>query len=303
MIDSLREQMNTILLSAQSQAEETSRKAVLKARLDLADRLNHAVRSFVQAENVPQWKDVLLDSVQGFCGRAALLQVGEDTFSLDIGRGFSGQKFLVKREAAPALQQALEEGETTVAANVASEVSSTIAEFAQGSVKIFLFPIISNGKKPGLLLADGVIEQSAVEMICNAAGLALEKAQKKSQEITNIAVVPDLMKTRTEAAASTPLWAEYPMPARLKHARAQRFARTLVAEMQLYHSSAVRSGRKAANLYSSLQAQIDTARSRFKDEFQPGEQTMIDYLHLELTETLANNETKLLGADYPGPLA
>jgi len=29
---------------------------------------------------------------------------------------------------------------------------------------------------------------------------------------------------------------------------------------------------------------------------------MVDYLHLELLRTLANDDSDLLGKDYPGPL-
>jgi hypothetical protein len=29
----------------------------------------------------------------------------------------------------------------------------------------------------------------------------------------------------------------------------------------------------------------------------------VDYLHLELVRTLANDEVELLGQEYPGPLA
>jgi hypothetical protein len=29
---------------------------------------------------------------------------------------------------------------------------------------------------------------------------------------------------------------------------------------------------------------------------------MVDYLHLEMVHTLANDDAELLGKDYPGPL-
>lgn len=303
MIDSLRDQMNAMLQSAQTQSEEAAKKTIQKARRDIVDRMNHVIRSFVQAENVDQWKEVLMDSVQSHCSRAALLRVQDEEILLDVARGYTEKPFLVRRDAAPAIQHAIQSGETTVAANVASEVSGTIAEYVGNAEKIYLFPIVSNGKTLGLLMVDGVTLQSALEMISSAAGLSLQKAQQNHTEIAKIAPVTNLNITRTESQTSIPVWAKFPKEQQGLHARAHRFARVQVAKMQLEHAQAVANGRRISNLYSSLQPQIDSARSQFKDEFHPGEQTMIDYLHLELMENLANNDTTLLGADYPGPLA
>src|SRR5690606_580625 len=134
------------------------------------------------------------------------------------------------------------------------------------------------------------ILQSALEMVCSAAGLSLQKAQQNNTEIAKIAPVANLNITRTESQTSIPVWAKFPKEQQGFHARAHRFARVQVAKMQLEHAQAVANGRRISNLYSSLQPQIDSARSQFKDEFHPGEQTMIDYLHLELMENLANND-------------
>lgn len=303
MIDSLRAQMDAMLQSAQEQSEEALKKAAIQARRDLADRLNHVVRGFVQAETVAQWKDVFLDAIQGYCGRAALFRVTAEELTLDVARGFSSQPLRVQRSDAPALDHVIDSNETTVVANVSSEISGSIVELCSGASKIYLFPVNSEAKTLGVLLADGVAVQSAVELICSAAGLALKKAQQSSTEISKIAPAAPSLQTNPQVETSLPLWAGLPREVQLQHARAQRFARVQVAAMQLHHAQAVKSGRRTANLYSSLQVQIDSARVQFKDEFRPGEQTMIDYLHLELTENLANDDTTLLGADYPGPLA
>src|SRR5258708_6817418 len=49
--------------------------------------------------------------------------------------------------------------------------------------------------------------------------------------------------------------------------RAQRFARTKVAELQLYHAAAVRAGRASGDLYAALRPQIDAARAQFREQF------------------------------------
>jgi hypothetical protein len=87
------------------------------------------------------------------------------------------------------------------------------------------------------------------------------------------------------------------------HAGAQRFARVKVAEVKLYHAPAVKAGRAAGDLYGSLQPQIDAAREAFRERFLTPGHEIGDYLHAELVRELANDDAKLLGPKYPGPLA
>jgi hypothetical protein len=75
-----------------------------------------------------------------------------------------------------------------------------------------------------------------------------------------------------------------------------------VAEMRLRNAAAVQSGRLRRNLYNSLRDPIDAARNAFRKEFFAKCPTMVDYLHLELTRTLANDDADLLGKEYPGPM-
>jgi hypothetical protein len=84
--------------------------------------------------------------------------------------------------------------------------------------------------------------------------------------------------------------------------RAQRFARVQVAEMRLFHAEVVQVGRSRRNLYEALRQPIEDARQAFRARFFTGCPSMVDYLHLELTRTLANDDPDLLGSTYPGPL-
>ncbi len=92
-------------------------------------------------------------------------------------------------------------------------------------------------------------------------------------------------------------------------AAALRFARVKIAEIQLYHASAVKTGRASRDLYGSLKPQIDDARAEFRELFlghssktnQASEAT--DYLHAEMLHALAHDDATLLGPSYPGPLA
>jgi hypothetical protein len=87
------------------------------------------------------------------------------------------------------------------------------------------------------------------------------------------------------------------------HRKARRFARVQVASLRLYKSDAVKNGRTGGQLYTSLKEEIDAARGVFRRDFIAKSETMVDYLHLELVGTLANDEVELLGPDYPGPMA
>ena len=72
--------------------------------------------------------------------------------------------------------------------------------------------------------------------------------------------------------------------------------------MRLDHTEAVQSGRARRDLYKALRLPVDEARQTFRAEFFVPCPSMVDYLHLELTRTLANDDPDLLGSDYPGPL-
>jgi hypothetical protein len=74
------------------------------------------------------------------------------------------------------------------------------------------------------------------------------------------------------------------------------------AEMRLYHGDVVQVGRSRRNLYEALRQPIEDARQAFRTRFFAGCPSMVDYLHLELTRTLANDDPDLLGSTYPGPL-
>jgi hypothetical protein len=89
------------------------------------------------------------------------------------------------------------------------------------------------------------------------------------------------------------------------HLRAQRFATVRVAEIQLYQGAQVKAGRNAGDLYGMLKPVLDAARAAYAEQFLASESAggIPDYLHREVVRVLANNDVKLLGSQYPGPLA
>jgi hypothetical protein len=87
------------------------------------------------------------------------------------------------------------------------------------------------------------------------------------------------------------------------HLRAQRTARVRVAQIRISEASALRKGVQDRDIYQALRPSIDAARCEFRQNYMTQTPGMVDYLHLEIVRSLAHDNEKLLGADYPGPMA
>jgi hypothetical protein len=72
--------------------------------------------------------------------------------------------------------------------------------------------------------------------------------------------------------------------------------------MRLASAAAVKRGRTRRDLYSELREPVSAARDAFRKQFFAKCPSMVDYLHLELVKTLANDDADALGKDYPGPM-
>jgi hypothetical protein len=97
-------------------------------------------------------------------------------------------------------------------------------------------------------------------------------------------------------------WSELSLEDQRLHLQAQRAVRVRVANMRLENPDAVRRGTFAGNIYRELCTQIDSARTEFLQTYLSKSPTMVDYLHLEILRSLAHDDDRLLGPDYPGPM-
>lgn len=84
---------------------------------------------------------------------------------------------------------------------------------------------------------------------------------------------------------------------------AKRFAKLLVSEIDLYNKSKVADGRKNKDLYKRLKSDIERSRLTFQKRFSKPVGPPVDYFHEELIRSLANNDSSLMGPEYPGPSA
>jgi type IV secretory pathway VirD2 relaxase len=98
-------------------------------------------------------------------------------------------------------------------------------------------------------------------------------------------------------------WEDLSADDQAQHRQAQRVARSRVAEMRLDRPGRLEQAVFAGNIYSAFREDIDRARDEFLKQHLTKSSTMVDYLHLEILRSLAHDDERLLGADYPGPMA
>jgi hypothetical protein len=213
-------------------------------------------------------------------------------------------------EAAPALRAAIESREPVIAAVAESEVGETVAGLAEsaGDDRVAVFPVTSHYGVPAVVCAWGAVEAAAVELLAQATAEEWERVARIAAAAAAEAAAAEAAEAAAAAAAPVSAappeggWDTLSAAEKQTHLRAQRFARVRVAQWRLRDGAAVRAARARGDLYGGMAAQIDEARDDFRREFFAQCPSMIDYLHLEMVHTLANDDAQLLGNHYPGPL-
>ncbi len=270
-------------------------------------RLSQAARRLRSFESEEQWSSILLDAAQGFCDRAALFTIHGNTLHFQGSRNLAAMETGdVPLGSAPAFASAVESRETVVALRTAGELSPSIATYLSkakeglskakeglgeakegvgeaADQKFCLFPIVTRERVVALLYADGenqTILRDALELLTVITGAMIENSTSNPKNgLVNLA-----------GSVDDP------------HLQARCFARVKVADIRLHKSESVKNGRAERDLYASLKEEIDSAREGFRRDFLSVPDSMVDYLHLELVKTLANDDVGLLGPNYPGPL-
>lgn len=309
-----REQIEAVLderLAALTQAVETLVEQRVAARLDsvrlsggrvATETLSLASRHISQSENPSEWAGALVDSAAVFCGGVALFRLVDEKLRLERASGLPALPLEVPLSYAPALRQAIESREPIVASHSAGELSAEIAALgpAPPDGKMAVFPIVCQARAVGALCTqrgENPLDFHALELLATMAGAALERSlARRSPNL--IAIAGEGSGGRSQSLS----WGELSRADQEKHIRAQRFARVRIAEMRLYRSAQVKQGRAEHALYRALRTDIDAAREAFRAEHLGECASMVDYIHLEIVRTLANDDDTLLGGEYPGPL-
>ncbi len=271
--------------------EETLARERAAARRSATGEINHAARRLRQAEG-GEWPRALVEEAAKYCARAALFRVEGDTLRLEPEGDVE-----TPLAAAPAFAAAVETPDPVVAIFSASELSPAVAAHfgpAAGE-RVYLFPLAAGDRATAVLYAesgsDGV-DANALEALSTLAA-AMHERRPPPAGLVTIGAAP----------AMEPSWTNLPASEQELHRQAQRFARVRVAELRLYQSQQVKEGRAARDLYGSLGEEIRKAREEYRAGFLESAASMVDYFHVELVRTLANDDASLLGAEYPGPLA
>lgn len=269
----------------------------------LAEDLSQSVRRMRLVDGFRELAGALADSAAPFCEKCAVFEAVGENMALRAGRGVTGGA-VVPLNTAGAFQAAAESGDPVSALATPAEVSQAVVNlFAHTSVeRISIFPIGTFG----LLYASGKLQPAVLELLAQVAGLAGAAAASEPEPAGLVTIAPATearlpQKEPTADGHPSALMTLDPKEHRA-HLRAQQFARTRVAQMRLHEAQALSTGRLEADIYGALTREIDALREAFKEKFLPAAPTMVDYVHLELLRTLANDDPALLGPGYPGPL-
>jgi len=319
----LRQILETRISQLSAEVEGLFAEAQERGRRESADQLNQAVRRLRQAPDIDELGGTLLDAAVVFCTGAALFFIQEDLARGEriLGVAKDGQEVFrgleIPLAAAAALAGAVESRDPVIAASTPGEVSTAMFKLAghRPDGRVSIFPIVVREEVRALVYAWGTVQGSALELLSQvAAGVWSELSPPDpppaSPELVQIApaMVPEkeaapVAEQASAVRASTSAWERLTPQEQQIHFRAQRFARVQVAELRLREGDTVQSARTSRNLYGALQKQIDSARETFRRSFFEPCTSMVDYLHLELVRTLANDDPELLGKNYPGPMA
>jgi len=271
-----------------------------RARAALADQFNQAMRRLRQAPDAAQLGSTLVDAASAFASGAALFRIsgyaarGERIRGVPADQAEAFGQLVIPLASAAALAEAVESRDPVTALSEAAQVSPQLTTITgqANNMRAFLYPVVTGDQVPACLYAWGTVQGSAVELLTQLAA-AVWTALPAPGGLVNI--------RRTEGSGRL-AWNSLPADEQRIHLRAQRFARVQAAEIRLFQVDAVQSGRAARDLYGVLGQHIDRARESFRKTFFDACPSMVDYLHLELLRTLANDDTAILGKDYPGPM-
>jgi hypothetical protein len=276
-----------------------------QARDDFAGELNQAVRRIRQAAGPDELGATLLDAAGPFATGAAWFRITGEVATGERIRGVPDEAahafhaLEIPLSSAAALAGAVETCDPVIAATSPREVSERLAKLLghppEGRASIF--PVVVRGRVPALLYAWGTVQGPALELLTQVAAAAWSALPPPEP-----APAPELVSIQPAPPHPASAWDRLSLDDQRIHLRAQRFARVQVARMRLSQSDAVLAGRAGRNLYDALRNSIDAARETFRPSFFAPCSTMVDYLHLELVETLANDDPDLLGNNYPGPM-
>jgi len=212
------------------------------------------------------------------------------------------------------------------AAELGSAFLAAVGAPATGEAVVF--PLIVREKVAALMYADaglrpgGRTEKSALQLLVRSAGLWLEvlslrraalgspaTAERPAGEglvvppervAESVAALTASPAPEAEVVAAPPAAPELSLEQQEMHTKAKRFARLLVDEIKLYNPAKVAEGRERRDLYERLKDDIEKSRATYQKRYGSTVGGGEDYFTQELIRNLAENDTSLLGNNFPG---
>jgi hypothetical protein len=318
----IRDAVARAVATEQAQAAERMERV----RRATAESLNQTLRLLRRAPAQAPALQLLADGSAPYASGAVVLLL-ENGHARSLGvRGITVENgFAFSLDEAAAIEAAIHSKDPVVALADEREISPPLAAaFASGQGdgsetgedrKVYLFPVVARQNVVAMLVASGQVASAPLELLCEAAGMKIETLITEAGGLTPLKSPPELVNSElvqigatSLAAPSTPpaperrTWDELSAEDQRLHLQAQRTVRVRVAEIRLYHADALRKGVFDGNIYEALRSEIDAARADFLQTFLSRSPTMVDYLHLEVLRSLAHDDDRLLGPDYPGPM-
>jgi len=307
------------LASERFEAEGQRVLACDRARRSQAEGLNQSLRRLRQVNGEEHILQALSESCAPYADRLVVLVFENNQARAATGHGLDAGELFFDIVSAPAVVAAIDSRDPVVALATEAELSANFAQKLRGpdgdrsDRHAYLFPLLARHSVVAMLVASGStpLISAPIELLCEAAGMRLETllpSPGRSREADGKAIALELVQLTPPAGADSTgaverlTWDSLNPEDQKLHLRAQRMARVRVAEMRLYNEADLRSGVASGDIYAALQPVIDTARNEFLHEFLAKSPTMVDYLHLEVLSSLAHDDDRLLGHNYPGPM-
>ncbi len=323
MVDELTARLDSDIRNAVEQALESERVraetrvalASEQARRSQAELLNQSLRRLRQASGEQNILQTLSESCAAFTESSVVLVFENNQARVVASPGVAASEGVPADElsfdiaTAPAVVAAIESRDPVVALMSEAELSNCLAQMFGASEdgnsgrNAYLFPLTSRHSVVAMLIASGSkpLMSAPVELLCEAAGMRLETLVPAPERLGRVGLI-QLTHTADAGVSERLTWDALSHEDQKLHLQAQRMARVRVAEMRLYHEKELREGIAAGDIYAALQAPIDRAREQFLQSFVAKSPTMVDYLHLQVLSSLANDDDRLLGNNYPGPM-
>ncbi|HXE62557.1 MAG TPA: hypothetical protein VN519_03410 [Bryobacteraceae bacterium] len=292
--------------------EEKERSAE-ESRRRLSESLNQTLRRIRQTRAEHETLQLVLEE-SAFCAARAVVLLVESGRLARVAvwrdvtlRGDEEDSAPIDLQEAGALASCVTSGDPMAALASPGEISSVLASaFGKGGEdKVYLFPVRVRQTTVALIVAGGGVSPAPLELLCEAAGMRLEALDAAAPPAAASAAEKSDLVHIAGVRNGTPArsWESLSGPEQALHLKAQRTARVRVAQIRISEAPALRKGMQERDIYQALRRSLDAARGEFRQNYMTQTPGMVDYLHLEIVRSLAQDDEKLLGTGYPGPMA